>query len=343
MNCIKQSILCALLLSGTPIAFAQGVSCKAASCIPIMLQSISPLNEPQLNATADLTLNKDSFLKGNRKEARKLNDDALKDLASGNAQGAVLLLKQAAETDPSDVEINSNYGFALLKSGNYNAAKAQLQKTLELNPRRTSTWLPLAEAYAGAGQAQMANQAGLIAYYYSTDKAKAKAYYQKQSQEQASGPIRSMYVSLINETGKLDTAQPATSVTKASEPPVKATPTAPTSQAVATAPPPKPSKAELVKRAANAIGGPDGWGRCISANVSIMALSIRDKSMPAHITKANDELGVMLGEIRKYYLANGMPDSVLGQYIKAWGGRITSGDQAWEIVHQCYTTIEKAL
>lgn len=338
---LKKSIaLIGLAFLVSPLAFAQSTSCKAASCIPVMLQSISPLNETQLNAAADLTLNKDAFPKGNRKDARKLNEDALKELNSGNAQSATNLLKQAVDTDPSDVEINSNYGFGLLKAGNYAGAKTQLQKTLELNPRRTSTWLPLAEAYAGAGQAQLANQAGLIAYYYSTDKSKAKTYYQKQAQEQSIAPIRSMYANLVNEISRVESGQQTNVAARPAIAPAAAPAQAPISQA---APATKPTKAELMQRASNAIGGPEGWGRCISANVAIMALSIRDKSMPSHITKANDELGTMLGEIRKYYLANGMPDSVIGQYIKVWTGRITSGDQAWEIVRQCYTAIDKAL
>lgn len=105
----------------------------------------------------------------------------------------------------------------------------------------------------------------------------------------------------------------------------------------------KASTAELIQRAANAIGGPEGWGRCMSANAIILGLSVTDKSMPAHIIKSNDDLGAILGEVRKFYLAGGIPDSVLGSYIKAWSGRITSGDQAWEIVRECIEVIDKAV
>ncbi len=210
------------------LVLAQSVSCKSGACIPIMLQSISPLNEVKLNSAADNLLNKDAFPKGDRKAARKLNEDALKQLNAGNVQPAIALLKQAVETDPSDVEISSNYGFALLKSGNYAAAQNSLSKTLELNPRRTSTWLPLAEAYAGSGQAQIAKQAGLIAFFYSTDKDKAQAYYLKQSQEQSIAPIKAMYASLVGDIGN---QQVGTSTAPAIQAPKAAPAPAPVTQA----------------------------------------------------------------------------------------------------------------
>lgn len=319
------------------LLLAQSVSCKLGACIPTMLQSISPLNEAKLNSAADNLLNKDAFPKGDRKAARKLNEDALKQLNAGNVQAAIALLKQAVETDPSDVEISSNYGFALLKSSNYVAAQNSLSKTLELNPRRTSTWLPLAEAYAGSGQALIAKQAGLIAFFYSTDKEKAQAYYQKQSQEQSIAPIKAMYVSLVGDIGNQQTSASSSQPVKA------APPQAPLAQAPAPTPAPKKQLTgpELTARAANALG-PDGWGKCSSARIAITALSIRDQSMPAQITKANDELGTVLGQVRQYYLANGMPDSALGQYIRAWTGRITSGDQALEIMTSCRNTMTAA-
>lgn len=337
MNRHIYTLLFTFLLVSSPTANSQSPSCKAASCIPLMLQSISPLNETQLNAAADLALNKDAFPKGNRKEARKLNEEGLKQLNSGNPQSAANTLKQAVDIDPSDVEINSNYGFALLKANNYAAAKSQLQKTLELNPRRTSTWLPLAEAYAGSGQAQIANQAGLIAYYYSSDKAKAKAYYQKQSQEQATAPIRTMYSSLVSEISKLDSGQLQTSSTKSTA--LTSSPSsnqAPNSTASATAPrSQKPTYEQLVKSAAGL--GEDYWAKCAVANISLTALSVTWKQMPQEMIKANTVMGDLLGDIRKYYLRNGIPEQLLSSLFKKWNSTSvgSNGDVAIQTMNEC--------
>jgi uncharacterized protein len=122
--------------------------------------------------------------------------------------------------------------------------------------------------------------------------------------------------------------------------------TAPTASAAATTqtqqPKNQPTHADLIARAANSIG-PDGWGKCSAANVVMTVWGMQDKSVPKEIIETNKEFGTMLGEIRKYYLAKGIPDATLGQYLKIWNGKISAGDQAMGISSNCMNTISKAL
>lgn len=345
------SAILMVLFGYSPVLLAQSITCKSAACIPVMLQSISPINETQLNSAADMLSNKEAFNKGNRKEARKLNEDALRELNAGNFSSASNLLKQAVEIDPSDVEINSNYGFALLRSGNYGAAKSQLHKTLELNPRRTSTWLPLAETYALSGQTQQANQAGLIAFYYSTDKTKAQTYYLKQSQEQSNPQLRTMYVNLTREVSNTsNAATPSTPQSHTPKPEPSIPKTSMVTQGTKSAEP-EPSSGQKgamsssrYERGMNALVaqfGPSGWARCTSAWATVLAISVRSPLHP-DVQKGVDNTGNLLGEMRKVMLANGIQQSLLDNLVKSQP-RINSGDEALGVVVGCHTKMASIL
>jgi hypothetical protein len=103
------------------------------------------------------------------------------------------------------------------------------------------------------------------------------------------------------------------------------------------------SKQQLIERAGSSIGGPSGWGECIVAHMTLDLSATKASPLPPKIAQANSDLGVILGEIRQQYLRNGIPDSTLGSFIKANQGRFKTGDQAFEMVSQCYNTINKAI
>lgn len=99
---------------------------------------------------------------------------------------------------------------------------------------------------------------------------------------------------------------------------------------------------EMTAKLANTLGT-DGWGKCAAASASVTVLTLQNKKMSPNIKQANEELGAVLGEIRKYFLSRGVTDAVLGPQIKVWGGRMTSGDYALDTLTNCYTTMERTI
>ncbi len=117
--------------------------------------------------------------KGDRKTARTLNDKALFELNAGNFDAAVELLTKAYETDPSDTEVASNLGYALIKSGNIKQAEAPFNHSIMLNPNRTDAWANLSEFFADKGDFRSSTAVLNIAYLLSTNKGKTRGYFQK--------------------------------------------------------------------------------------------------------------------------------------------------------------------
>jgi predicted Zn-dependent protease len=114
---------------------------------------------------------------GNRPISRKLNSEALELLRKNDFDSAVNIFKSAVKENPKDVEINSNLGFALVKGGRYKEAIAVLHNPLILDPRRTSTWTPLAEAYALDNKQNEALASMWIGLQWSADREKSVSYY----------------------------------------------------------------------------------------------------------------------------------------------------------------------
>ena len=117
--------------------------------------------------------------KGNRKAARKLNEQAIAELRKGNQAGAIQLLNQALIEDPSDMEVRNNLGFAQIKSGDLANAKKTYLETLLYVPTRAITWGNLAEVYAEENKADLARAALRMEIYLATDQNKVIGILQK--------------------------------------------------------------------------------------------------------------------------------------------------------------------
>lgn len=89
--------------------------------------------------------------KGDRKSARKINDEALLLLKNNDYDGAVKLLTDANKLDPSDLEIINNLGYSLLKQGNLESAQQMLINALVMSPGRTSAWANLGDVFGAKG------------------------------------------------------------------------------------------------------------------------------------------------------------------------------------------------
>ena len=136
---------------------------------------------------------------GNRAIARKLNTEGLEALKADDPARAAELFRKGLAENPRDVEIAGNLGFALVKAGKAEEAVGVLTAALALDPRRSSTWTPLAEALALAGRKDESQAALWVAYQWSGNREKSLAFYSDRAEkERASRPaISELYASVL--------------------------------------------------------------------------------------------------------------------------------------------------
>ena len=141
----------------------------------------------------------DKPVQGNRALSRKINAEALAAFNREDYSSALDLFKSAFQENPRDVEIAANYGFTLIKANRLDDALDILSKALILDPRRTSTWTPLAEAYALKGRRSDALSAMWIGYQWSNDREKSVNYYiTRIEKEQGQNPqIVDLYTDML--------------------------------------------------------------------------------------------------------------------------------------------------
>ena len=107
---------------------------------------------------------------GDRKAARKLNEQGLAALKSDDFAQALVALKSAAATDPADVEILNNYVYALIKAKRLQDAESEAGRLLTISPGRSSAWANLAEIYALKNKNEEAVAALVLAFQFSSNK-----------------------------------------------------------------------------------------------------------------------------------------------------------------------------
>lgn len=107
---------------------------------------------------------------GDRKAARKLNDQGLAALKSEDFTQALAALKSATATDPADVEVLNNYVFALIKANRLQDAEVEAGRLLTISPGRSSAWANLAEIYALKNRNGGAVAALVLAFQFSSNK-----------------------------------------------------------------------------------------------------------------------------------------------------------------------------
>jgi tetratricopeptide (TPR) repeat protein len=148
---------------------------------------------------------------GDSKRARVLLDAGLALLRQpGRGADAVAVLLEAHQTDPLDVQIVNDLGYAQIQLGQFSAAAEHLVRALELSPRRVSAWVNLGELFI----AQTAQKPRLVddavgylvtGYWFSKDRARTAQYYRNkvESAEPGSATMRAFTLALARiETGR---------------------------------------------------------------------------------------------------------------------------------------------
>jgi tetratricopeptide (TPR) repeat protein len=112
--------------------------------------------------------------KGNKKAARKINDQGLVLLNIQDFDGAVEKFLEANSLDASDIEVVNNLGFAYLKQNNLDSAKQTLITTLTMSPDRAVAWSNLGYVFSLGGDELRAAACYANSYRFSKDTAKTR-------------------------------------------------------------------------------------------------------------------------------------------------------------------------
>lgn len=147
-------------------------------CLGLMLRAADPRKPEAIQVAAVRISELNRAQGGNRKVARQLNSKGLGEFKKGNLDTAVALLQQAASADSSDVEIQANLGLMLLRASRPKEAQLALSLALRINPRRTNTWVPLAEYFSDSGESKKAIASLQLAYEFSESKEKTRTFFE---------------------------------------------------------------------------------------------------------------------------------------------------------------------
>ncbi len=171
------------------------ISCLTIdTCFQAMLTSMSANNVNDLRTIAEKIDNFEKPARGNRTLARKLNDEGLKAFRDNDFSLASATFARAWQEDSSDAEVAANLGFARVKVNDFTGAKEALMGALKIDPRRTSTWVPIAELLAKSQpKTGAAVSALLIAYEWSSARQKAIDFYTSQGNSQTDPGLQNAY------------------------------------------------------------------------------------------------------------------------------------------------------
>ena len=111
-------------------------------------------------------------IKGDKKTARRINDEALLLFNNNGFESAAKKLTEANRLDPSDVEIINNLGYSYLKQGNLDLAQQSLITVLTMSPGRATAWSNLGDVLAKKGDISHAVACFSNAYRFSTNREK---------------------------------------------------------------------------------------------------------------------------------------------------------------------------
>jgi predicted Zn-dependent protease len=85
----------------------------------------------------------------------------------------------------------------MVKSGQAAEAVEVLQAAVVIDPRRTSTWTPLAEAYALAGRREDARAALWVSFQWSGNRDKSLAFYQDRMARETRPQLQALYAHMV--------------------------------------------------------------------------------------------------------------------------------------------------
>jgi len=170
---------------------------EVTSCVGSSLDAAKHENVDGLRHIASVM---DAFAKpdiGNRSVANDLNAKGLAAIRSGDYASAEPLLAQAYSENPRNPEIAANYGATLTHNGKIDDALKVLSNAIALDPRRTSTWVPYADALVADRRTDDAISALWIGWQWSGNRDKALSFYASLANQQPPQPQTSVYAKAL--------------------------------------------------------------------------------------------------------------------------------------------------
>ena len=163
-------------------------------------QTLAAARDADIDQVRKIATTLDSMPKpnlGNRPIARQLNQSGIEALKRDDLPVALDKLRQALTENPRDVEVAGNLGYAMVKSGQAAEAVEVLQAAVVIDPRRTSTWTPLAEAYALAGRREDARAALWVSFQWSANREKSLSFYQDRMTRETRPQLQALYAHMV--------------------------------------------------------------------------------------------------------------------------------------------------
>ena len=188
--------LAAPILAAAPAS--AGDCDTVANCVGLTLRAAAREDVDTLRAVATRI---DALPKpdlGNKAMARKFNNEGLDALRREDHAAAIDAFRRGLQENPRDVELAGNLGFAQLRFGHSAEAVASLTQAVVLDPRRTSTWTPLAEALAMNGRKDEALAALWVSFQWSGNRDKSLAYYAERADTERAlrPPVAELYAAM---------------------------------------------------------------------------------------------------------------------------------------------------
>lgn len=212
---------------------------KAERAIRSMLTAQIEHNEDQfLNAKASLD-GLEKPLHRNRKAARQHDREGLRMLRQNQISGAITEFSLGVQSDPADVELLANLGFAKFKANDANGATNAICEALALSSDRVASWTALAQSLAASGEEDNAVAALMIGYRFAGNKEKITTQFRELRKQQSDERVIAALDRVLKQIGDNSAASQATSVTESrtpSPPPVVYSPPPPPASAPAPAP-----------------------------------------------------------------------------------------------------------
>lgn len=174
---LKVLMLVAALSLATPVQAGQYEAVFGS--VQRMLGQAAKNDEAGLNATRQQLESVSRPAHQNVKEARALNQQGLDALKRNDYQAAATAFQKAQETDPADVEVAGNLGYANLKLGQFKRAEHQLVYAISLAPGRSSSWYNLGQVYGAMNEVEKAIGAFAAAYRFSQNPPKTVDFMQQ--------------------------------------------------------------------------------------------------------------------------------------------------------------------
>jgi hypothetical protein len=184
----------------TPTAERSGAPNDCTTVALCVQQTLAAARDADIDQVRKIATTLDSMPKpnlGNRPVSRQLNQLGIEALKRDDLPVALDKLRQALAENPRDVEVAGNLGYAMVKSGQAAEAVEVLQAAVVIDPRRTSTWTPLAEAYALSGRREDARAALWVSFQWSGNREKSLSFYQDRMTRETRPQLQALYSHMV--------------------------------------------------------------------------------------------------------------------------------------------------